>query len=142
MGASVPRLADPADVLAWNTDKRYLLDLGAAGVPVVPTWYVAPGDALDWPDHALVVKPAVGAGVVDTARFTPGERPLAERLLARLHAQGRAAIVQPYLDAVEAEGETAVLFIGGRHSHTMRKAASWTVRSRSPTSSTGPRPCP
>src|SRR3712207_5074364 len=27
------RTANPADVLAWNTDKRYLSDLSRAGVP-------------------------------------------------------------------------------------------------------------
>ena len=35
--AAVPRLANPADVVAWNTDKRYLRELAVAGVPVVPT---------------------------------------------------------------------------------------------------------
>ncbi|MFJ2903247.1 RimK family alpha-L-glutamate ligase [Streptomyces sp. NPDC087212] len=40
----VTRLANPAEVVRWNTDKRYLGDLAAAGVPVVPTSYLAPGD--------------------------------------------------------------------------------------------------
>ena len=36
--ASLPRVLNPLDVLEWNTDKqRYLTDLAAAGVPVVPT---------------------------------------------------------------------------------------------------------
>ena len=30
-------LLNPAEVLAWNTDKRYLGELDAAGVPVFPT---------------------------------------------------------------------------------------------------------
>ena len=30
-------LHNPAPVVAWNLDKRYLLDLAAAGVPVIPT---------------------------------------------------------------------------------------------------------
>ena len=34
---TVPRLANPADVIAWNTDKRYLGELSAQGVSVVPT---------------------------------------------------------------------------------------------------------
>ena len=35
---SLPRVLNPLDVLEWNTDKeRYLTDLAAAGVPVVPT---------------------------------------------------------------------------------------------------------
>ena len=36
---SVPRLHNPAEVLRWNTDKRYLAELTEAGLPVVPTWF-------------------------------------------------------------------------------------------------------
>lgn len=35
--ASLPAVANPVDVLAWNTDKRYLADLADFGVPVVET---------------------------------------------------------------------------------------------------------
>ncbi|MDL2335376.1 MAG: hypothetical protein QFC55_05035, partial [Chloroflexota bacterium] len=37
---SVPRIVNPANVVAWNTDKHYLRDLAAAGVPVVPTDWI------------------------------------------------------------------------------------------------------
>src|SRR5690606_25070019 len=36
-------LANPGRVIVWNTDKRYLADLAAAGVDVVPTTYLLPG---------------------------------------------------------------------------------------------------
>jgi hypothetical protein len=42
----LPRLANPADVLVWNTDKRYLADLTAAGVPVIPTQFFGPAQFL------------------------------------------------------------------------------------------------
>jgi hypothetical protein len=32
-------------------------------------------------------------------------------------------MVQPYLDAVDTDGETALLFLGGRFSHAIRKGA-------------------
>ena len=41
---SVPHLVNSADVVAWNTDKIYLRRLQAAGIPVVPTVWVAPGE--------------------------------------------------------------------------------------------------
>jgi hypothetical protein len=41
---TVPALVNPADVVAWNTDKRYLAELSAAGVPTVPTAWVEPGE--------------------------------------------------------------------------------------------------
>ncbi|MEU1038426.1 hypothetical protein [Streptomyces sp. NPDC005907] len=118
------RLANPADVVRWNTDKRYLGDLAAAGVPVVPTRYVAPGDTVELPaDHEFVVKPTTGAGARLAARYTPGERETAERQLARMHAEGLTAMVQPYLRNVDVTGERALQFFGGRFLHASRKGA-------------------
>ena len=55
--ASVPRLANPADVVGWNTDKSYLANLEAAGVPVVPTRWLEPGAAVPGgPDRLLYAR--------------------------------------------------------------------------------------
>ena len=81
---SVPRLANPAPVIEWNTDKRYLADLAAAGLPVVPTAWLADASD-DLPESGThVLKPAVGAGSVDAARFSLGDEHEAQ--LARDHA--------------------------------------------------------
>src|SRR5204862_2147648 len=45
----LPRVANPLPVLEWSSDKRYLLELAAAGVPVVPTELLEPGDAFRAP---------------------------------------------------------------------------------------------
>ena len=55
------RLLNSAAVLRWNTDKRYLGELEGAGIPIVPTQFLAPGDG---PRHRFedvehVVKPVV-----------------------------------------------------------------------------------
>ncbi|TLW94900.1 hypothetical protein FFT09_03300 [Saccharomonospora piscinae] len=120
---SVPRLRNPASVARWNTDKRYLLDLAAAGVPVVPTALVAVGETPHWPPGEVVVKPAVGAGSRGAGRFGPRERDRAAAHLAALHGQGRDAVVQPYQADVDERGETALVFLGGRYSHAFTKAA-------------------
>lgn len=120
-------LLNPYDVVAWNTDKRYLRDLDRAGVPVVSTRFIEPDDdAEDWQPgsgHAdFVVKPAVSAGSRDTVRYSVDE-PRGEALehIRRLQRHGRTVMVQPYLDAVDTEGETAMLFLGGQFSHAIRK---------------------
>jgi glutathione synthase/RimK-type ligase-like ATP-grasp enzyme len=118
----VPRLANPADVVAWNTEKTYLEMLGGAGVPVVHTDWVRPDDRWEPPASGeYVVKPAVGAGSRDTGRYGPGDAVLAATHVARLQAAGRLVMVQPYLAAVDTVGETGVLFIGGEFSHAIRK---------------------
>ncbi|MFI1352645.1 RimK family alpha-L-glutamate ligase [Streptomyces sp. NPDC020898] len=120
----VVRVANPVGVLRWNMDKRYLGELAAAGVPTVPTRYLAPGDAPDLPDdHDYVVKPTSGAGARYAARYTPEERETAVRHLARMHAEGFTAMVQPYIGSIDATGERALQFFGGRLLHASRKGA-------------------
>src|SRR4051794_5675155 len=118
------RLFNPADVLAWNTDKRYLAGLADVGVPIVPTaWATTAGEvaaALDgWDD--LVVKPTVSAGARDTARFGPGEQ--AAAFAAAILASGRAVMVQPYLSRLDEEGETGLVYLDGGFSHAFGKGA-------------------
>ncbi|MFJ9536756.1 RimK family alpha-L-glutamate ligase [Streptomyces sp. NPDC101225] len=122
--AAATRLANPAEVVRWNTDKRYLGDLAAAGVPVVATRYLAPGDAPDLPvDHEYVIKPASGAGARYAARYRPDGHDTALRHLARLHEEGLTAMVQPYLAGIDVSGERALQFFGGRFLHASRKGA-------------------
>lgn len=121
--AALTDLANPPAIVRWSSDKRYMDDLREAGVPAVPTSFAAPGEAMDWPAaDEVVVKPTISAGSLDTERHPAAERAGAEAHVARLHAQGRVAMAQPYLSAVEGErGETALVFVDGRFSHALRK---------------------
>jgi glutathione synthase/RimK-type ligase-like ATP-grasp enzyme len=113
----VPRLLNPADVIAWNTDKRYLSEVPRA----VATMFVAAGDAWDPPGGEYVIKPTISAGSRDTARYRPGEEAQAREHVEALVRAGRTAMVQPYLGAVDAHGETALVFFAGEYSHAIRK---------------------
>jgi len=124
--AGVTELLNPVDVIDWNTDKRYLRDLLEAGVPVVPTVFLEPGGTTEWEPPAgfaeYVVKPAVSAGSRDTMRYIAAESMDAPRAHAqRLLDDNRVVMIQPYLDAVDTYGETAVIYIGGEFSHSIRK---------------------
>ncbi|MEV4387411.1 hypothetical protein AB0J68_17115 [Micromonospora sp. NPDC049580] len=128
--ASAPTLVNPADVVRWNTDKRYLAELSAAGVPTVPTSWVEPGETWSPPAETgeYVLKPSVSAGSQDTGRYDladPEHRDLAHAHVRRLSTAGRTTMVQPYLSAVDSEGETALLFLAGpdglAYSHAIRK---------------------
>jgi glutathione synthase/RimK-type ligase-like ATP-grasp enzyme len=118
------RLVNPPEVLAWNTDKRYLRELADAGLPVVPTALVEPGETFAAPDGEYVVKPTVSAGSRDTARFGGDGSDDAARagaLVEAIHASGRTAMVQPYVPSVDERGETALLFFDGAFSHAIHK---------------------
>lgn len=118
---SVPHLRNDAATLTWNTDKTYLRELAHAGVDIIETrWSVRRGEPIgDGPEW--VVKPTVSAGSAHTARWSTPDQVWdhSERLLAA----GRASMVQPYVPTVDDEGETALLFFGGRFSHAIRKGA-------------------
>lgn len=112
------RLRNTPDLIRFNSDKRYLVQLDA---PTVPTTLLEPGNFI--PDYRteIVVKPNISAGARDTGRFVPGAMSEAAALVAQIHASGRAALVQPYLPGVDIDGERAVVFFGGQISHVLHK---------------------
>lgn len=125
-------LLNPLTVVRWNTDKHYLNELHAAGLPVVPTTFVEPEaeplDALQaflTAEAALefVVKPAVSAGSRDTQRYSRAQDFAAGNHIARLLEEGRSVMLQPYLPSVDHQGESALVYFDGQFSHSIRKAA-------------------
>ena len=130
--ARLSTLVNPLPVVRWNTDKHYLGELARAGAPVVPTWYVEPGedagrtlDALLAAEacRELVVKPAVGAGARDARRHPRAARAEILAHVAPLLAARRSVMLQPYLESVDTRGESALMYIDGRFSHAIRKGA-------------------
>ncbi len=120
-----PRLLlNTLPVIAWSTDKRYLRELSAAGVPVVPTTWIDPGtsdDDVHIPDGDVVVKPSVSAGGRNTSRYRPTDRDQARAHVARLLATDRTVLVQRYVESVDTNGETGLIFFEGVFSHAIRK---------------------
>jgi len=120
--AHVPVL-NPSPIVRWNTDKHYLVDLAAHGVPVVPTEYFEPdrpAPQLAIATGELVVKPVISAGSKDTMRHS--DAGAAERHLHALLATNRAVMVQPYLEGIDTYGETGLVYFDGVFSHAFRKA--------------------
>ena len=113
-------LRNPASVLRWNADKKYIGLLGERGAPILPSFYCEVLDEAAMNEAAclfgtdrLVAKPQVSAGAWQTIRWSPGE-PLDGG------PQG-AALVQPYLPEIETSGEISLIYFAGRFSHAIRK---------------------
>lgn len=121
------KLYNSADVLRWNTHKRYLSELEAKGIPVTPTVWVERGAPLDvdalvkargW--DTLVLKPAISAGALKTHIVPRSELASATALVTQLSAECEL-MVQPYLTAFETEGERSYIFFDGAFSHAVRR---------------------
>ncbi len=120
--AAVTRLFNTIPTVRWSTDKRYLLDLQSAGVPIVPSQITAPGDAWAPPGtDEFVIKPSVGAGSRGAKRFLASDVEAARLHAAKLNAEGYHALTQPYLHSVDDYGETALMIFEGEFSHAIRK---------------------
>lgn len=126
--AAATRLLNPRGAMLWNLHKRYLAELAAAGIDVVPTEVVLHGVDPGWEElfarfGDLVVKPAVSAGSFATIRVRKGDA-AAARAHRMAHLE-RDLLVQPLLASVVAHGETNLVHFGGRFSHAIHKGARW-----------------
>ncbi|MFO7262039.1 MAG: hypothetical protein DIU52_012855 [bacterium] len=109
-------LWNPASVVRWNADKRYLADLARAGVPVIPTERIPRGttvqlgqllERLGW--EQAIVKPAVSAGSYRTVRLGPDDLGDSAPLI-RAILEETDALVQPFLPEVCSEGEWSFIY--------------------------------
>ncbi len=125
------RVVNPVDVIRWNGDKRYLVELADAGVAALPTRVVARGssaaslatrmDAEGWDE--VVIKPAVSGAGRETYRVArddaDGREPLWQRLVA-----AEDMLIQPFAPAIVETGEVSLVVIDGRATHAVRKIAA------------------
>ncbi|GAA1644534.1 hypothetical protein GCM10009744_38970 [Kribbella alba] len=119
--AEVPVFND-SDLVRWNADKRYLLELRERGVAIVPT-QIAAGPCLrevvaGLTGQEIVVKPTVGANALQTIRGIAGSDELSRAMDDLPEA---AYLVQPFLPEIQSEGEWSLLFIDGEFSHAVLK---------------------
>ena len=128
--SSVSQLQNSAEVVRWNLNKRYLLELARRGVPIVPTEVSVLGDqaeasrflkefGLRHRTNEIIVKPTVGIKANGARRAAPDDPALALHLAAFL-TEGDA-LVQPFVPAIRTTGEISLIFVGSTFTHAVRK---------------------
>jgi glutathione synthase/RimK-type ligase-like ATP-grasp enzyme len=118
---------NPPSLIRWNSHKRYLAELAAAGIPIVPTISADRGGLADALTGArqrgwrnIVVKPAISAsaeGVIPLA-LDRHELPALDDV-----AHGDY-LVQPDLEVLRTAGEIDVIYFDGEYSHAVRRSHS------------------
>jgi glutathione synthase/RimK-type ligase-like ATP-grasp enzyme len=110
-------------VIRWNSDKRYLVEIERAGVPIVPT-AIVPGADLDDAlamrrGEELVVKPTVSGTAWHTVRGTCGRDAFADAVSKLPRAF--EYLVQPFVPEIATEGEWSTIWFDGALSHAVLK---------------------
>jgi glutathione synthase/RimK-type ligase-like ATP-grasp enzyme len=113
------------DLIRWNGDKRYLLELRERGVAIVPS-QVAAGACLrevvaGLDGQEIVIKPTVSATALHTIRGIAGSEQLS-RAIDDLPDD--VYLVQPFLPEILSEGEWSLIYLDGEFSHAVIKRAA------------------
>ncbi|MGB1385242.1 MAG: ATP-grasp domain-containing protein [Ilumatobacteraceae bacterium] len=121
------QLWNPPELIRWNSDKRYLADVAAKGLPVVPTAVIDRNELMSQRQLAeigsdIVVKPSVGAGSHGVRRFTE-QHEAALNYLRALIESGETPLIQPYLTNIDTRGEVGLVTAAGVLSHSFHKEA-------------------
>ena len=118
------RVLNPPALIRWNLDKRYLLDLEAHGVRIVPTIVASTlaevRAAAEKIGGRVVIKPNIGAGSWG-AHLTSADDPKLDGYASELLGSGTLVLVEPEIPEITAGGERGLLFFDGEYSHTIAK---------------------
>lgn len=111
------------ELLLWNSDKRYLIELAKCGIPIIPTQIVSASQLQStlaaMPAREVVIKPTVSGTAWHTVRGVAGE-PAFDQIVAQLPLEFDY-LVQPYVPEVASDGEWSLLFFDGEYSHAVIK---------------------
>jgi hypothetical protein len=121
------RLENGSEIVRWNMAKTYLRDLAARGIEIVPTFWrerLAPGELVplfeELHSDEGVIKPVVGGNAQGAWRLD-AERARALAPEIEAYFRDRPLMMQPFERGIVEEGEYSVMFMDGRHSHTILK---------------------
>jgi hypothetical protein len=127
--ASGVRMCNASEILAWNFDRRYLQDLAAAGVLLVPTIVVPRGERPDvaalarargWEE--IVVTPTISRNAYGTYPFRLDAANEYRDAIAWILSD-RGLLIQPFLPKILSAGELSLLCFDGVFSHAVCKRA-------------------
>ena len=127
--ATQTQLINPLELIRWNMDKHYLLDLQQRGIPIPPTRIIHWGEATPLATlHAetgwteTVLKPTISGGARHTYRLHPGNLDEHEALFQSLIA-AEDMMLQPLQKQVIEQGELSLMVMGGQYTHAVLKVA-------------------
>lgn len=127
---NLTRMINPYEIIRWNLDKHYLLDLARAGIHIPPTLFLEKGETGSLAEKLagtfwkeVILKPVVSGAARHTYRFLPEESGKYEVLYQEL-IRVEAMMLQEFQQQVPLKGEVAFMLFDGKFTHAVLKKAS------------------
>jgi glutathione synthase/RimK-type ligase-like ATP-grasp enzyme len=128
--AKVTKFINPIEIINWNIDKHYLLDLEKAGINIPPTVFVEPGDKRQLTEIAaqekldeFILKPAISGGAWHTYRINSSNISEHEEIFKEL-IKDKSMLLQEYQSGITEKGEMSFMVFGGKFTHAVLKKAN------------------
>jgi glutathione synthase/RimK-type ligase-like ATP-grasp enzyme len=127
--SKVTKFINSIDIIKWNIDKHYMLELQDAGINIPPTIFIEPGDkrslsviagTVNW--NEFILKPAISGGAWHTYRINQYNIAEHENVFKEL-IQDKSMLLQEYQNSISSKGEVSFMVFGGRYTHAVLKRA-------------------
>ena len=122
-------LINSHEIISWNVDKHYLLDLQKKGIPIPESIFIPKNKSIDlsllmkknqWDE--IVVKPTISGAAKNTYRLKEEDLSSFQNKWENLISQ-EDFIVQEFQKQVISKGEVALMVFGGKYTHAVLKQA-------------------
>ncbi|MDX1277695.1 RimK family alpha-L-glutamate ligase [Oceanihabitans sediminis] len=122
-------LLNSENIIRWNIDKHYLLDLQKKGIHIAETYYIEQGatETLEelhkkWNLQETVLKPCVSGAARHTYKLHKNNIKEHESIFADL-IKKEAMMVQPFQYNIVEKGEISMMVFNGKFTHAILKTA-------------------
>jgi len=123
------KLLNPVNVVRWNSDKRYLKEIEAAGLKIIPSIFINKQNRVslkhffdEFNTDKLIMKPCISGGAKNTFKVTIDHVEAVNHQLNHL-LQEEDFIIQPFLPEILESGEWSFIFFNSTYSHSLIKRA-------------------
>ena len=116
------------DIIKWNIDKIYLLELKEKGINIAPTIFINKNDKTlyqllrntEW--KKAVIKPAISGAARHTYLINNSNYNKYENIFQEI-TKKECMLFQEFMENITIQGEISLIMIGGEYTHAVRKIA-------------------
>lgn len=118
------------NLIRWNLDKHYLIDLDKAGIPIIQTYFIEARDKRTLRNcidnagfgNSIVIKPAIAGAARHCYKISLETADKYEHTFLEL-IKNEALLLQPFMNNVPVKGEISGVVIDGKYTHGVLKKA-------------------